>query len=50
MVRYYMHRPSAVEIRFKALSCPYCLDDDGAGQNSVCNDGYFGGVYEFDPK
>ena len=41
MVRYYMHRPSAVDIRFSARSCPYCLDDDGVGQNSVCNDGFY---------
>ena len=31
MVQYYMHRPSAVDIRFSARSCPYCLDDDGIG-------------------
>ena len=46
-----MHRPSAVDIRFSARSCPYCLDDDGVGQNSVCNDGFFGvndGFYECD--
>ena len=32
-------------------SCPYCLDDNGVGQNSVCNDGFFGvndGFYECD--
>ena len=50
---YYMHRPSAVDIRFSAHSCPhaYCLDDDGIGQNSVCNNGYFGVndyFYEYD--
>ena len=46
-----MHRPSAVDIRFSARSCPYCLDDDGIGQNSVCNNGFFGvnyGFYECD--
>ena len=25
-----------------ALSCPYCLDDDSVGQNSVCDDVYIG--------
>ena len=53
MVRYNMHRPSAVDIRFS--SCPYCfkLDDchNGVGQKSVCNDGFIGvndGFYECD--
>ena len=36
---YYMHRPSAVDIRFSARSCPYCLDDKVLG---VCDDGYIG--------
>ena len=31
-----------IDIRFSARSCPYCPDGDGFGQNSVCNDGYFG--------
>ena len=40
MVRCYMHRPLTVDIRLSVLSCPYCLDDNGVGQNSVCDDVY----------
>ena len=40
MVRYYMHRPSAVDKQFSARSCPYCLDDEALGV--CCDDGYIG--------
>lgn len=48
MVRYYMHRPLAVDVRFSVRSYLYFLDDDGV---DVGDDGYIGvndGFYEYD--